>query len=108
MNLAHKHQRKSIRLKDYDYSQEGLYFITICCQDRLYLFGEILNGEMKLNRFGKIAHQEWINTAVIRKSVILHEFIIMPNHILGTVEIYQRSKEALETNITKFTQIIVT
>ncbi len=43
------HHRKSIRLKGYDYSQEGVYFITICVQDRACLFGEITDGEMILN-----------------------------------------------------------
>jgi hypothetical protein len=54
------HNRRSIRLKGYDYSQAGLYFITICCQDRIYRFGDIKNGEMVLNEFGEIAHHEWI------------------------------------------------
>lgn len=48
-----KHQRKSIRLKGYDYSQAGLYFVTICVQNRLCLFGDIVNGKMILNDAGK-------------------------------------------------------
>lgn len=59
------HNRRSIRLKGYDYSQAGLYFITICCQDRAHLFGNIENGEMKLNAFGKIAWEEWLATEKI-------------------------------------------
>jgi hypothetical protein len=55
------HHRRSIRLKEYDYSQTWLYFITICCQDRICRFGKIENGEMILNDFGKIAYDEWIN-----------------------------------------------
>jgi putative transposase len=54
------HHRRSIRLKGYDYSQAGLYFITICCQDRIYRFEDIKNGEMVLNEFGEIADNEWI------------------------------------------------
>ncbi len=50
-----KHHRRSIRLKGDDYSLEGLYFITICCQQRAHLFGEIADGEMRLNQFGAIA-----------------------------------------------------
>lgn len=81
------HHRKSIRLKGYDYSQAGLYFITICCQDRESLFGQIENGEMILNEAGKIAHTEWQNTEKIRENCRIHEFIIMPNHIHGIIEI---------------------
>lgn len=81
------HHRKSIRLKGYDYAQEGLYFVTICCQDRAHLFGNIMNGKMILNDYGKIATEQWESTERIRKNCALHEFIIMPNHIHGIVEI---------------------
>lgn len=80
-----KHHRKSIRLKGYDYSQEGAYFITICCQDRACLFGKITNGEMILNEMGIIAHDEWIKTTEIRQNVKLDVFVIMPNHIHGII-----------------------
>ena len=82
-----KHHRCSIRLRGYDYSQPGLYFITICVQDRHCLFGEIENGEMICNEYGKIAATEWINTESIRDNIRLHEYIIMPNHIHGIIEI---------------------
>lgn len=84
------HHRRSIRLKGYDYSQSGLYFITICCQNRAPLFGEIENDEMILNEYGKIAATEWINTESIRDNIRLHEYIIMPNHIHGIIEIIDR------------------
>jgi len=51
--VSQKHQRRSIRLKGYDYSQAGGYFITICTQDRRHLFGEIIDGEMVLKLRGK-------------------------------------------------------
>lgn len=54
------HHRRSIRLKGYDYSQAGLYFITICCQDRKCRFGKIENGEMILNEWGTVAYNEWV------------------------------------------------
>ncbi len=54
------HHRRSIRLKGYDYSRAGLYFITICCHDRICRFGSVENGEMALNEFGAIAHDEWL------------------------------------------------
>lgn len=74
-------KRKSIRLLGYDYSQEGLYFITICCQDKKNIFGKIDGGMVILNRVGKIAEAEWLKTEQIRQNVELGEFVIMPNHI---------------------------
>ncbi len=50
-------QRKSIRLKDYDYTQEGAYFVTICVNNRRCLFGDVSDGEMILNEYGKIIRQ---------------------------------------------------
>jgi REP element-mobilizing transposase RayT len=81
------HHRRSIRLKGYDYSQPGLYFITLCTQNRLHLFGEIKNGEMILNEAGKIAKEEWEKTAKIRKNISLGAFIIMPNHFHAIISI---------------------
>ncbi len=79
------HHRRSIRLKGYDYSQEGLYFVTLCVQDKKFLFGEIEHGKMILNKYGEIAHEEWIKTATLRKNISLDEFIIMPNHMHGII-----------------------
>ena len=79
------HNRKSMRFNGYDYSQEGAYFITICCKDRECLFGEIKNREMILNANGIIAHNEWLQTSKIRSNVELDVFVIMPNHIHGIV-----------------------
>lgn len=81
------HKRKSIRLKGYDYAQAGLYFVTICTNDRKHLFGEIINGEIQLNLLGKIAQQEWINTTEIRKNCTLGAYIIMPNHMHAIISI---------------------
>ncbi|MFN3639349.1 MAG: transposase [Flavobacterium sp.] len=83
--------RKSIRLKGYDYSQEGLYFITICCYQRAHLFGKVgLDSEGKtimiLNEAGKMAEQCWKEIPNHFPNVIIHEFIIMPNHIHGIIE----------------------
>ena len=86
------HNRHSLRLKGYDYAQNGLYFITICCQDRVHWFGNVVNGEMKLNENGKIAQQCWLEIPEHFPDVTLHEFIIMPNHIHGIVEIVGANK----------------
>jgi len=82
-----RHNRKSIRLKNYDYSQAGLYFVTICTQNRLHLFGEIVNDEMVLNDAGLMVQDEWYKSEKIRDEIKIHEFVIMPNHIHGIVEI---------------------
>ena len=81
------HHRRSIRLKGYDYSQAGLYFITICCQDRTCLFGEIENGEMQLNDIGKMIELEWLKLPNRFSKVELHEYVVMPNHFHAILEI---------------------
>jgi REP element-mobilizing transposase RayT len=85
------HHRKSIRLKGYDYAQEGFYFITICCQDRAQLFGEIMNGEMILNECGEIAENCWLEIPNHFPNVELHKYVIMPNHVHGIIEIKFKS-----------------
>lgn len=89
------HHRKSIRLQGYDYSQEGLYFITICCQNKNCFFGEIQRGQMLLNEYGQIAHQEWLKTAELRSNIALDEFVIMPNHMHGIIQITEK-EEAIQ------------
>lgn len=82
-----KHHRRSIRLVGYDYSQAGLYFVTLVCQNRANLFGVVKDGIMYLNEFGQIAADEWLHTQEVRNNVVLHEFVVMPNHIHGIIEI---------------------
>ena len=94
------HHRKSIRLKGYDYSQAGLYFITIIVQNRVCLFGHIGGAsvganndsplpapQMILNDAGHIANQCWLDIPKHFPNVVLHEFIIMPNHVHGIIEL---------------------
>ena len=84
-----RHHRRSIRLKGYDYTQPGAYFVTICTYDRRCLFGRIVDGAMRLNLFGKIVRDEWFKTSQVRQNVVLypHEFVVMPNHIHGIIRI---------------------
>lgn len=79
------HHRRSIRLKGYDYSQEGLYFITICCQNRICRFGEIENKKMILNELGNIAYNEWVKLFERFPNFELDVFQIMPNHMHGII-----------------------
>jgi REP element-mobilizing transposase RayT len=81
------HHRHSIRLRGYDYSREGLYFITICVQDRACLFGKIENGEMNLNDAGKMVETEWLKLPNRFTNIELHEYMVMPNHFHAILEI---------------------
>ncbi|MEX1190796.1 MAG: transposase, partial [Brumimicrobium sp.] len=87
------HNRQSTRYRGYDYSSIGWYFVTINTKNRQCIFGEIHNSQMQLNELGLIIYDEWLNTMAIRDNIVLHEFIVMPNHIHGVIEI-QRSKGA--------------
>jgi putative transposase len=80
------HRRRSIRLKGYDYSRAGLYFVTICTQNRLCLFGGIEHGKMVLNDAGKMVERQWQESICRFDNIKLHEFIVMPNHFHGIVE----------------------
>lgn len=80
-----KHHRKSIRLKGYDYSRAGAYFVTICVQNRECLFGEIRNGKMLLNDFGKIIDHHWQKIPTHFENAALDEYVIMPNHFHGVL-----------------------
>ena len=74
-------KRKQIRLKDYNYSQNGYYYITICAKDKKPLFGKIESGEMKLNHYGKIALDEMMDIQTHYQNVKIDKFVIMPNHV---------------------------
>ena len=80
------HHRRSIRLKGYDYSQAGLYFITICVENRLLLFGHIENGSMILNDAGNMVTTVWNEIPTHYPGFRLHEFVVMPNHFHGIIE----------------------
>jgi len=84
----YSHHRRSIRLKDYDYSSEGLYFITVNTDDRKCLFGEV-DQEMILNDAGKIANECWMDIPKHFPNAILHEHIVMPNHVHGIIELIE-------------------
>ncbi len=79
-NLEQKH-RKSIRLKGYDYSQEGVYYVTLCTQDKECLFGVCADGEVRLNAAGKMVEYWYYEVEKRFKDYACLEMIIMPNHI---------------------------
>jgi len=82
-----RHRRRSIRLQGYDYTQPGAYFVTICTHGHEHLFGDVMDGTMRLNAYGEIVQDEWFKTAHIRTNVMLHpdEFVVMPNHVHGII-----------------------
>ena len=78
-----KHQRKFLRLREYDYSQAGAYFITIITYQRACLFGEIVDGAMELNEYSHIADECWRAISDHFPHVELGGHVVMPNHIHG-------------------------
>ena len=78
---SERYRRKSIRIKDYDYSQAGAYFITICTQNKECLFGDVADGEMRLNALGEIVKTCWNDLPHRYPEVELDYFTVMPNHV---------------------------
>jgi putative transposase len=76
-------ERKHIRLSDWDYSSEGVYFITICCHDRESFFGRLIDKKMVISEIGKMAFQFWKEIPEHFYHVRIDEFVVMPNHIHG-------------------------
>lgn len=79
------HHRCSIRLKGYDYSQAGAYFVTICTHRRECLFGDVVNGNVILNEYGKCVQFTWNDLPNHNPDILLDAFVIMPNHIHGII-----------------------
>ncbi|MDD5291282.1 MAG: transposase [Patescibacteria group bacterium] len=79
--------KKQYRYKGYDYSKDGLYFVTICTKDRELYFGDIVNEKMQLSKIGRAAERFWLEIPRHFPFVGLDEFIIMPNHIHGIIKI---------------------
>jgi putative transposase len=81
------HQRRSIRLKEYDYTQNGAYFVTICAHERRCIFGDVVGGAMVVNEWGQVVAEEWEQTAILRPNIELDAFVVMPNHVHGIIVI---------------------
>ena len=74
------HHRRSVRLKGYDYSQAGLYFVTICVQDKVCLFGEIIDDDMLLNDAGKMIEKWYFELENKFSDIECGVYVVMPNH----------------------------
>ena len=88
-----KHHRRSIRLKGYDYSRNGSYFVTICVQNRQCLFGEIIDGIMHINDAGRMILKRWLELTHKFPTIDNQPYVIMPNHVHGIITIqYENAK----------------
>ena len=78
-------------MQGFDYSQPGAYFVTICTQERACLFGDVLDGDMRLNDAGRIVEQCWLAIPIHFPDAVLDAFVVMPNHVHGIVVIIDRA-----------------
>ena len=92
------HHRRSIRLKGYDYSQTGAFFVSICTHNRQCLFGEIMDGKMVWNDAGQMVLAVWDEMPGNYPGVETDEFVIMPNHIHGIVGLVGAGPRACPDN----------
>ncbi len=83
---THK-QRKSLRLKHWDYKTAGLYFVTICINNRENLFGEIKNDKMSLNDPGLMINEQWLAIFTRFQNIKPNKYVIMPNHFHAIIEV---------------------
>ncbi|HRP69197.1 MAG TPA: hypothetical protein PLY93_06675, partial [Turneriella sp.] len=93
--FRNKYRVESARLKGYDYSSPGFYFVTICTKNREHFFGEIKNNVMNFSNMGQIATKFWREIVDHFPHVKLDEFIIMPNHLHGIIQIYHDGRDAI-------------
>jgi len=82
-----KYRIESSRLKDWDYSSTGWYFVTICARNREHFLGEVIDGKVSLSEIGGLVAEEWKKTPSIRPIIGLDEWVVMPNHIHGIIVI---------------------
>ena len=94
--------RRSVRLRHFDYSAPGTYFLTLCTENRECLFGEVIGGEMRLNDLGREVEAEWLRTRQLRRESELDAFVIMPNHLHGIVGISRAVREGEPENASAF------
>jgi putative transposase len=103
--------RKTTRLQGYDYGSEGLYFITILIRERQKLLGEVVAKELEnapkcerqfvtlLSSIGRIVDEEWRKTTLVRENIIIHDYVIMPDHLHGILEITENRNKAAQLSV---------
>ena len=85
--LNNLRQRKPTRQPGIDYSKPGFYFVTICTQEKEEILGKVVGEKMELNDLGRIVKECWLDLPDHYRCCRLHEFVIMPNHVHGIIEI---------------------
>ena len=85
------HHRRSIRLRDYDYSQAGAYFVTMYTHNKECLFGKVVDGKIELNNSGLLVQKWWLELKNKYPNIELDECIIMPNHLHGIITITKQT-----------------
>jgi len=95
--FKNKYRIESSRLKDWDYTNNAAYFITICTRNMKNYFGRVVEDKIKLSKIGKIVDEEWLITKDIRNNIILDEYVVMPNHFHGIIMILNENKINVET-----------
>ncbi len=97
---SNKNKRHSIRLKEYNYAKEGMYFITICIKNRKCLLGEIREDKMQLNDIGKVVEKELLSIKMKFSKFNINIYQIMPNHIHFILEIIDKNNRKEDENYT--------
>lgn len=82
-----KFNRQSYRLKNYDYSSEGFYFVTVLTKNREHILSEIMDNKVNLKPIGQFLEDQWLKTPSVRQNIAVHDYVIMPDHFHGIVEI---------------------
>ena len=85
MPAATSVNRNTTRLREFDYASSGAYFVTVCAAQKAHLFARVSSGEVQRSEIGDVILEEWERTALLRTSVRLDAFVIMPNHVHGIV-----------------------
>jgi putative transposase len=90
MTAEDRRRRRSIRLKDFDYTAGALYFLTLCADRRRCIFGKVEEGETRLNSLGRMVEDEWIRSLEMRRHIDLDAFVVMPNHFHAIVALFDQ------------------
>jgi putative transposase len=101
MNNLNLHKRRSIRLKEYDYSQTGEYFVTVCTHNRECLLGGIMDDSMRLSAIGETVQRCWDGIPTHFPNVELDAFVVMPNHVHGIIIINESCRGEVTSPLRK-------